>query len=407
MILDTTTQFATSSLVAGKIYAADYALPTPTVMTTAIGDMELAFTDAAGRSLPDFTELGAGNIGGLTLAPGLYKWGTGVTVPTDVTISGSASDVWIFQIAQNLDLSAATQVVLSGGAQANNIFWQVAGETTLGTTSVLCGNILCQTAIVLNTGATLNGRALSQTAVTLDANAITAPTVVLTVPADAAIGVAVSGPKTASFSEAMDSTTITGSSFTLVQGIVFISGLVTYSGLTASFMPSVDLAYGTAYTATITTMAKDLAGNALAANKVWTFTTGTVSAPSAPRDLVAESGNAYVLLEWETPTSAGSSPITGYNVLRGTSAVAIDTLVASTGAAVHSCNDTSANNGVTYYYTVKAVNAVGPGPASDVASASANAGGGDNPDNTRLYAGVLIAIIAALAILFLLMKRNK
>jgi len=173
LTMDASGEFATSSLVTGKVYAADYAPPTPTKMTTAVLDMQTAYTDAAGRTLPDYTELGAGDIGGLTLTPGLYKWSTGVTIPTDVTLSGGANDIWIFQIAQTLDISNGKQVILSGGAQARNIFWQVAGQTTLGTTSVFNGNILDQKAIVLNTGATLNGRALAQTAVTLDSNTIT------------------------------------------------------------------------------------------------------------------------------------------------------------------------------------------------------------------------------------------
>ncbi|MFA5246332.1 MAG: ice-binding family protein [Candidatus Micrarchaeia archaeon] len=175
LILDSSNNFATSSLVTGKIYASDYAPPTPSDMTTAIGNMETAYTDAAGRTLPDYTELGAGNIGGMTLSPGLYKWGTDLTIPTDVTLSGGPNDVWIFQIAGTLDISSAKQVVLAGGAQAKNIFWQVAGQTTLGTTAVFNGNILGQTAIVLNTGATLNGRALAQTAVTLDGSVVTIP----------------------------------------------------------------------------------------------------------------------------------------------------------------------------------------------------------------------------------------
>ncbi|MDO8634401.1 MAG: ice-binding family protein, partial [archaeon] len=136
LILDSSNQFATSSLVTGKIYAADYAPSTPTRMTTAVSDMETAYTDAAGRTLPDYTELGAGNIGGMTLTPGLYKWGTGVTIPTNVTLAGNSTDVWIFQIAQTLGISNGQQVILSGGAQPKNIFWQVAGQTTLGTTSV-------------------------------------------------------------------------------------------------------------------------------------------------------------------------------------------------------------------------------------------------------------------------------
>jgi len=133
--------------------------------------MQTAYTNAVGRA-PDVTELSAGNIGGLTFAPGVYKWGTGVTIPTDITLSGAANDVWIFQIAQNLDISSAAKIILAGGAQANNIFWVVAGQTTIGTTAVFNGNILDQTAVVLNTGAQLNGRALAQTAVTLDSNAI-------------------------------------------------------------------------------------------------------------------------------------------------------------------------------------------------------------------------------------------
>ncbi len=175
LVLPADSSFSTSAQVIGKVFAPDYANPTPVKMTTAISDMETAYTDGMGRSLDAIVELGAGNIGGMTLAPGLYKWSTGVTIPTDVTLSGSASDVWIFQIAQNLNISSATKVILSGGAKPENIFWVVAGQTTIGTTAVFNGNILDQTAIVLNTGAVLNGRALAQTAVTLDSNAITIP----------------------------------------------------------------------------------------------------------------------------------------------------------------------------------------------------------------------------------------
>jgi hypothetical protein len=172
LILDSSGQFSTSSLVTGRVYAADYADPTPAKMTTAVSDMETAYTDAAGRTLPDFTELGSGNIGGLTLVPGLYKWSSGVTIPADVTLLGGADDVWIFQIAGTLDISSAKSVILDGGAQAKNIFWQVTGEVTLGTTSEFSGNILANTNIAMNTGATLNGRALAQTAVTLIADTI-------------------------------------------------------------------------------------------------------------------------------------------------------------------------------------------------------------------------------------------
>lgn len=173
LTMSATNTFATSALVAGRVYASNYAAPTPSYMTTAVGDMETAYTDAAGRTLPDFTELGAGNIGGMTLAPGLYKWGTGVSIPANgVTLSGSATDVWIFQIGNDLTVASGAVVTLSGGALAKNIVWQVAGQTTLGTTSAFAGTILCHTEIMMNDGASLRGRALAQTAVTLIANRI-------------------------------------------------------------------------------------------------------------------------------------------------------------------------------------------------------------------------------------------
>jgi hypothetical protein len=172
LIMDSSNQFSTSSLVTGRVFAADYAAPTPTKMTLAISDMQTAYTDATGRTNPTATELGAGNIGGLTIGPGLYKWSSAVRIDSDLVLSGGPNDVWIFQIAQTLDVSKKVEVTLSGGAQADNVFWQVAGQTTLGTTSHLQGNVLGQTAIVLKTGATLDGRALAQTAVTLDANTV-------------------------------------------------------------------------------------------------------------------------------------------------------------------------------------------------------------------------------------------
>jgi len=171
---DATNVFSTSPQVTGKIYASTYAPPTPSNLTTAIGDMQLAFTDAAGRA-PDVTELGAGNVGGMTLTRGVYKWGTGLLIPTDVTLTGSATDVWIFQIAQNLTVSSATKVLMTGGAQAKNVFWQVAGDVDLGTTSHFEGVVMSKTAITLRTGASIKGRLLAQTAVSIDGAAVTQP----------------------------------------------------------------------------------------------------------------------------------------------------------------------------------------------------------------------------------------
>ena len=171
---DSTNVFSTSSQITGKVYASDYAAPTPSNLTTAIGDMQLAFTDAAGRA-PKITQLGAGNIGGMTLTPGVYQWSTGLLIPTSVTLTGSATDVWIFQIAQNLTVSSATNVLLSGGAVPKNVFWQVAGLAELGTTAHVEGVILSQTSIALAAGASINGRLLAQTAVTISGGTVVQP----------------------------------------------------------------------------------------------------------------------------------------------------------------------------------------------------------------------------------------
>jgi hypothetical protein len=166
--------------VVGIIYSVDAAGPLPcriinaTKLSTAVSDMQTAYTDAAGRPA-NVTELGAGNIGGRILAPGVYKWSSNVTIPTDVTFSGSFNDVWILQIAGDLELANARKVILRGGALPRNIFWQVGGQATLGTTSQFNGTILSKTLIAMNTGATTNGRLLAQTAVTLQRNVVKRP----------------------------------------------------------------------------------------------------------------------------------------------------------------------------------------------------------------------------------------
>ena len=148
------------------------------VVDNAVLDMGTAYNDAAGRTLPDVTELNSGEIGGFTLAPGLYKWGAAtVSITNDVTLKGGPNDVWIFQIAKGLTMASAKNVTLAGGALAKNIFWQVAGDAgvTLGTTAHFEGIVLALNKIVPETGASVNGRLLSQKAVTLDHNAVTQP----------------------------------------------------------------------------------------------------------------------------------------------------------------------------------------------------------------------------------------
>ena len=174
LVADATNVFSTSSLVTGQVFAADYAVPTPSNLTAAVLDMQTAYTDAAGRA-PDVTELGAGNIGGLNLGPATYKWGTGVSIPTNVTLTGGANDVWIFQIAQGLTVGNGVQIILAGGALPKNVFWQTFAAADLGTTSQFNGVILSKTEITMKTGASSNGRLLAQTAVSLDKNTVTQP----------------------------------------------------------------------------------------------------------------------------------------------------------------------------------------------------------------------------------------
>lgn len=171
---DTSMEFSTTPQVIGRVYAADYSEPTPTKLTTAVSDMETAFTAAAGRA-PDVTELGAGTIGTLTLAPGVYKWSSALLIPTNVTLSGTATDVWIFQIAQDLTLSSGTNIFLAGDARSKNVFWQVSGEVVVNTGAHLEGNVLTMTAATMDTGASLNGRLLAQTLVTVRGSTISKP----------------------------------------------------------------------------------------------------------------------------------------------------------------------------------------------------------------------------------------
>jgi hypothetical protein len=167
----------TCAEVTGKIFSVDFAGPAPcsikapSKLSTAVDNMQTAYTDAAGRPAKT-TELGAGEIGGLTLSPGVYRWSTDVLISKNVTLKGGLNEVWIFQISKNLLLASGKAVVLRGNARAKNIFWQVAGKTTLSTTSHLEGTVLCKTLIALKTGASVDGRLFSQTAVTLQKNRI-------------------------------------------------------------------------------------------------------------------------------------------------------------------------------------------------------------------------------------------
>jgi PGF-pre-PGF domain-containing protein len=181
LVMDPSNQFSRSSLVNGGVYAANYVPPTPATLTSAVSAMETAYTSAAGQVPPDATELYAGNLGGKTLAPGVYKWSTGVLIPSSTSLTldakGNGGAVWVFQIAGDLTMNSGSQVVLANGANADNVYWQVAGPSgaIIGSGAHAAGNILTQKAVTMNSGASLNGRALAQSAVTLIADTINSP----------------------------------------------------------------------------------------------------------------------------------------------------------------------------------------------------------------------------------------
>ena len=166
-----------STQVTGSAYAANYIAPTPAHLTTAVGNMETAYTDAAGRVNSNATRINlkSGKIGGETLTPGIYTFGSDVTINSDVTIKGGSDDIFIIQMTGNLMLAAATSVILDGGAQAKNVFWQIAGNVKVKDNAYMKGILLVKTDVLFMTGSTLNGRVLAQTACVLQMATITEP----------------------------------------------------------------------------------------------------------------------------------------------------------------------------------------------------------------------------------------
>jgi hypothetical protein len=171
----------TCTEVNGRVFSVDAAGPAPCskpragMLRKAVLSMQKAYTDAAGR-VPTVTELGAGNIGGLTLPPGVYGWSSSLTIPANVTLKGSATDVWILQVAQNVNIASATAILLRGGANPANVFWQVAGSVTMGSAAKFQGVILSANAINMGTNASIHGRLFAQTAVSLQMNKVTRST---------------------------------------------------------------------------------------------------------------------------------------------------------------------------------------------------------------------------------------
>ncbi len=165
------TGFGPGVVVDGAIHAGD------ATAQQAQSDLTVAYNDAAIRKLCAVTV--SGDLGGMTLPPGIYTSATSLEISSGsltLDAQGDPSAVFIFQMGTTLMTSPGLNVILSGGAQADNVYWQVGTSVTLGTTSVLYGNILAHVSITLDTGAALNGRALASTgAVTLDGNEVLSP----------------------------------------------------------------------------------------------------------------------------------------------------------------------------------------------------------------------------------------
>jgi len=175
--LDASGTFATSPQVTGRMYAFDYAAPTPAELTTATATDATAAFAAADAKISTTTNVGGGNLTGLDLAPGVYNWTTGVQVDSAsaVTLTGTATDVWVFKISGGITMNPGARVTLAGGALPQNVFWRTAGVAALDTTSHMEGIVLSGSSITLATGATANGRLIASTAVTLDANTVSRP----------------------------------------------------------------------------------------------------------------------------------------------------------------------------------------------------------------------------------------
>jgi hypothetical protein len=163
--------------VTGTIFAADDGGAVAVMLTQAKGDLDTAYEDAAGRSL-GAVDVANADLGGRTLAPGLYKSSGTLSVTGNLTLDakGDPNAVFIFQSASSLNTAPGSQIILAGEASATNVYWQVGSSATLGTGSIFKGTILADQSVSLATGATLEGRALARIgAVTLESNAITLP----------------------------------------------------------------------------------------------------------------------------------------------------------------------------------------------------------------------------------------
>jgi hypothetical protein len=175
LALDVGAQFAISSQVDGEAHGADMVAPRNAELTLAVLAMQAAYTDAASRLNDDETRknVGGGDIGGLTLTPGVYTFTTAILITKDIILEGGPNDVFIFQCTAVLSQSVNTKVILSGGVQAKNVIWQNAGNVKIQPGAFLQGIILCKTDVAIETGASVNGSIYAQTAVALQMATVT------------------------------------------------------------------------------------------------------------------------------------------------------------------------------------------------------------------------------------------
>ena len=144
-----------------EIYAGDDVGDSADYLNFARENLIAAYKEATLRQVDkDKIEAYAGNPGGKILPPGIYRWSNGVTISSDMILEGNDTDVYIFQITGDMHVDPKVRVILSGGIRPKNIFWQVSGKVTLGSTSVVQGNIMSQLSLEMKNLAHLNGRAL-------------------------------------------------------------------------------------------------------------------------------------------------------------------------------------------------------------------------------------------------------
>jgi len=285
--------------VTGTVYEVDAgytlgaAVQNQTLLNAAVGALTVAYNNAAGRTpVPTgpFLNPGSGDLGGLNLTNGLYKFTTTANISTDVTLTGGPDDVWIFQCGQDLEVANGVHVILAGGAQAKNVFWQVTTKAVLGTSSVFKGTIMAGTAITLNSTSTIDGRALAGTQVTFGGTSATLPPLTLTVVASPTNGGSVTGSGTFLFGSTNPITEVASNNWTFFawndgntsspRNIVLVSN-VTY---TAYFI-NTNLA-----PATITVMASPANAGSVTGNG--TFPIGS------PDTLLAVASNGWVFTSW-------------------------------------------------------------------------------------------------------------